>query len=64
MEEMKRLVRQAMEGGAYGIASALDYWQGHFITTEEIIELGKVVAPYGGMFASHMRSEGADLLEA
>ena len=58
MEEMKRLVRRAMEGGAYGIASALDYWAGHFITTEEIIELGKVVAEYDGMFASHMRSEG------
>jgi len=58
MEEMKRLVRQAMEGGAYGIASALDYWPGHFITTEEIIELGKVIKPFGGMFASHMRSEG------
>ena len=58
MDEMKRLVQQAMEGGAYGIATALDYWPGHFITTEEIVELGKVVAPYGGMFAAHMRSEG------
>ena len=58
MEEMKRLVRQAMEGGAYGIATALDYWPGHFITTEEIIELGRVVASYGGIFAAHMRSEG------
>ncbi len=58
MEEMKRLVRQAMDGGAYGIATAPDYWPGHFITTEEIIELGKVVASYGGIFAAHMRSEG------
>ena len=58
MEEMKRLVRQAMEGGAYGIATALDYWPGHFITTEEIIELGRVVASYGGIFAAHMHSEG------
>ena len=36
LNEMKRLVREAMEGGAYGIATALDYWPGHFIPTEEI----------------------------
>ena len=58
LNEMKRLVREAMEGGAYGIATALDYWPGHFIPTEEIIELGKVIAPFGGIFAAHMRSEG------
>ena len=58
LEEMKRLAREAMTGGAYGIAVALDYWPAHFIPTEEIIAIAKEVAPMGGMFAAHMRSEG------
>jgi N-acyl-D-amino-acid deacylase len=56
--EMRALVREAMEGGAFGLSSALDYWGGHFATTEEIIPLAEEVAPFGGMYVSHMRSEG------
>jgi N-acyl-D-aspartate/D-glutamate deacylase len=56
--EMGAIVREAMEGGAFGISSALDYWDGHFITTDEIIALAKEVAPFGGIYSSHIRSEG------
>jgi len=56
--EMRALVREGMEGGAFGISSALDYWDGHFTTTEEIIELAKEAAAYGGFYSSHIRSEG------
>lgn len=58
IDEMRALVREAMEGGAFGIGSALDYWGGHFATTEEIIPLAEAVAPFGGIYMSHMRSEG------
>ena len=58
LEQMRGLVRQAMEEGAFGLSSALDYWGGHFSTTEEITEMAKVVAPYGGFYSSHIRSEG------
>ncbi len=58
LEEMKRLVREAMDGGAFGIATATDYWPGHFNTTEEIIALAKEVAPYEGLYFAHLRSEG------
>jgi len=56
--EMRSLVREAMEGGAFGLSSALDYWDGHFATKEEIIPLAEEIAPFGGMYVSHMRSEG------
>jgi len=58
LEEMKRLVREAMDGGAFGLAVASDYWPGHFNTTEEIIELVHEMEPYGGLFFAHLRSEG------
>ena len=56
--EMRALVRKGMEGGAFGISSALDYWDGHFTTTEEIIELAEEAAVFGGFYSSHIRSEG------
>ena len=55
---MKALVAQAMQDGAFGISTALIYPPGHFAKTEELIELAKVVSRYGGLYASHMRSEG------
>lgn len=58
MEQMKALVAQAMQQGALGISTALIYPPGHYATTEELIELSKVAASYGGIYASHMRSEG------
>jgi N-acyl-D-amino-acid deacylase len=64
MQRMQALARQAMEEGAMGIASALIYAPAFYAKTDELIALSKAVAPYGGMYISHMRSEGARLLEA
>jgi len=64
LERMKGLVRQAMEDGAFGLGSALIYAPGFYAKTEELIELSKIAAEYGGMYISHMRSEGNRLLEA
>ena len=64
MEAMRTLVRDAMEDGALGVASSLIYPPGSFASTEELIELSKVAAEYDGLYASHMRDEGANMLEA
>jgi N-acyl-D-amino-acid deacylase len=64
LDSMKALVRQAMEEGAFGVASSLIYPPAFFAKTNELIELCKAAQPYGGMYISHMRSEGNNLLEA
>ncbi|MGA8221543.1 MAG: D-alanyl-D-alanine carboxypeptidase/D-alanyl-D-alanine-endopeptidase [Candidatus Acidiferrales bacterium] len=64
LEEMKSLVAQAMKDGALGISTALIYPPGHFAKTDELIALAKVAAQYGGIYASHMRSEGATEMAA
>jgi N-acyl-D-amino-acid deacylase len=64
LEKMKQLVRQAMEEGALGVGSALIYAPGAYARTDELIELARVAAQYGGMYISHIRSEGNRLLEA
>ncbi len=58
LEKMKALVAQAMHDGALGISTALIYPPGHYAKTEELIELAKVAGQSGGIYASHMRSEG------
>ena len=64
LERMRDLVRQAMEEGALGVGSSLIYAPAFYAGTEELIELSKVAAEYDGMYISHMRSEGNQLLEA
>lgn len=64
LQNMKDLVRQAMEEGALGLGSSLIYPPAFYAKTEELIELCKVAAEYGGMYISHMRNEGNQLLEA
>ena len=64
LERMKSLIKQAMEEGAMGTTTALIYAPDNYATTEELIELSKVAAPYGGMYISHMRSEGNNILNA
>jgi N-acyl-D-amino-acid deacylase len=64
LERMKQLVRQAMEEGALGVASALIYAPGFYAKTDELIALAKVAAEYDGMYISHIRSEGNDFLGA
>ena len=64
LNNMRSLVREAMEEGALGIGSSLIYAPAFYSTTEELIELCKVASEYGGMYISHMRSESNQLLEA
>jgi N-acyl-D-amino-acid deacylase len=61
---MRELVRQAMEEGALGVASALIYPPGSFASTDELVALAEVAAEYDGMYISHVRGEGATLVEA
>lgn len=58
LNRMRELVRRGMEQGAYGLSSGLFYTPGSFAKTEEVIELAKVTAPYGGIYTSHVRDEG------
>ena len=64
LNQMKELVEQAMKDGAFGISTALIYPPGHYAKTEELIELAKVASRYGGLYATHMRSEGASEMAA
>ena len=64
LKQMKELVRREMEAGALGIASSLVYTPAFYANTEELIELSKTAAEYGGIYISHIRGEGADLIEA
>lgn len=64
LEHMKALARMAMEEGAMGIGSSLIYAPAFYADTQELIELCKVASAYGGMYISHMRSEGDYWLEA
>lgn len=64
LEQMCSLVRQAMAEGAVGLSSALIYAPGCYAHTDELIALAQVVAESGGLYISHIRNEGARLLEA
>ncbi|HEX6574785.1 MAG TPA: D-aminoacylase [Gemmatimonadaceae bacterium] len=64
LERMQGLVRTAMEEGALGVGSSLIYAPAFYAKTDELIALMKAAAPYGGSYISHMRSEGARLLES
>lgn len=64
LERMKALVRQSMEEGAMGVGSSLIYAPAFYAKTDELIELCKVASEYGGMYITHMRSEGNRIEEA
>lgn len=64
LDSMKLLVRQAMEEGAVGVSSALEYIPASFASTDELIELCRVAAEYDGMYISHIRNEDDTFLEA
>jgi N-acyl-D-aspartate/D-glutamate deacylase len=64
MDRMKELLEEALAAGAIGLSTGLIYPPGMFATTEELIELCRVVARHGGIYASHIRDEGVRLLEA
>ena len=61
---MKEYLTEGMAAGAVGLSTGLIYAPGAFAQTEELIELAKVVAPFGGIYVSHIRDEGEHLLDA
>jgi dihydroorotase/N-acyl-D-amino-acid deacylase len=64
LDSMRTALGHAMQQGAFGLSSGLIYAPGRYASTDEIVELARVVAGSGGFYATHMRSEGARLLEA
>jgi len=63
-EQMNRLVENAMKDGAVGLSTGLIYVPGTFAKTEEVVELAKIAAKYKGIYASHIRDEGVNVVEA
>ncbi|MFO1393623.1 MAG: D-aminoacylase [Steroidobacteraceae bacterium] len=63
-EAMKAMVRQAMQEGAVGVSTSLQYAPAPYATTEELVALASEAAKYGGIYATHMRSEGSSVLAA
>jgi len=64
LERMRQLVRQAMEEGALGVGSSLIYAPAFYAKTDELIALCQVASDYGGIYISHLRSEGNQFLQA
>ncbi len=64
LEAMKRHVARAMEAGSFGLSSSLIYPPASFSDTHELVELAKVAAVYGGIYASHIRNEADDIIAA
>lgn len=64
LERMKAMVDTAMRAGTLGITTALIYPPSSYHRTEELIELAKVAAKYGGFYASHIRGEGKELVQS
>ncbi|TVP96163.1 MAG: D-aminoacylase [Planctomycetaceae bacterium] len=64
MAKMLELAERAMSDGAFGMSTGLIYVPGTFTPTEELIAIAQVVARHGGIYASHIRNEGAALLES
>jgi N-acyl-D-amino-acid deacylase len=64
MESMRGLVEQGMRDGAFGLSSGLFYVPGTFSTTDEVVELAKVAARFGGIYISHMRDEAAGVADS
>jgi dihydroorotase/N-acyl-D-amino-acid deacylase len=62
IEQMKSLVAQAMEQGALGVSSSLQYVPGRFASTDELVELARVAKRYGGIYISHQRSESSQIM--
>src|SRR5438067_594299 len=64
LEQMKQLTAAAMEQGALGVSTSLQYVPDRFASTAEIVELAKVAARYGGVYFTHQRSESARIFES
>jgi N-acyl-D-amino-acid deacylase len=64
LEEMRQLVDQGMRDGAFGLSTGIKYAPGVYAKTEEIVELSRVVARHGGLYATHIRNQGVNLIES
>jgi len=64
LAKMKALLSKELRAGAFGLSTGLEYEEGHFATTEEVIELSKVAAETGGFYISHVRDEASHTFEA
>ncbi|MDX2004627.1 MAG: D-aminoacylase [Meiothermus sp.] len=64
LETLRRVMREAMQDGAFGVSYALIYPPDDYADTDEIVEVCKVVAEHGGLYITHLRSESDRLLEA
>lgn len=64
LEQMRQLVAQAMQQGAFGISTALQYVPDTFASTDEVVELAKVARQSGGVYFTHQRSEGDQIFES
>jgi N-acyl-D-amino-acid deacylase len=62
--EMKTLLAEAMKEGAFGMSSLMAMPPGSLATTDDLVELARVVAQHGGIYSSHIRHEGSDVLDA
>jgi len=64
LEQMEKLVDEAMQDGAVGVSTSLQYSPAPYAKTEELIALAKEASKYGGIYATHMRSEGDAVLDS
>jgi N-acyl-D-amino-acid deacylase len=64
LEKMRSLVEQGMKDGAFGLSSGLFYVPGTFTSTDEVVELAKVAARFGGIYISHMRDEASRVVDS
>ncbi len=64
LAKMKTLLASELRAGAFGLSTGLEYEQGHFATTEEVVELSKVAATTGGFYISHVRDEADQTFES
>lgn len=63
LTQMRKIIKENMEAGAFGLSTGLVYPPGSSTTTEELIELSKEISKYGGFYDSHMRNEGAGVID-
>ncbi|MBL8820217.1 MAG: D-aminoacylase [Planctomyces sp.] len=64
MEQMRELADRAMQDGAYGMSTGLIYIPGSLSATEELVEVASVIGRHNGIYASHIRNEGGELLQS
>jgi N-acyl-D-amino-acid deacylase len=62
--KMKTLLEQDMKDGAFGLSSGIEYEPDSYSTTDELVEVAKTIKPYGGYYVSHVRDEGAHVLDS